>query len=117
VFDLSRVARWQNQKRAAVLAFVAASCTLLLCSLILSVPSLDDALSGRPEYLTLLHWKTHADPALLARAGNAQLRQAMPPSMSVLPVDMSLPWAELREAVARRHNNVNAVLRSSCPLA
>src|SRR6266496_4151518 len=46
-----RVARWQNQKRAAVLAFVAASCTLLLCSLILSVPSLDDALAGRPEYL------------------------------------------------------------------
>lgn len=51
MFDLSRVARWQNQKRAAVLAFVAASCTLLLCSLILSVPSLDDALTGRPEYL------------------------------------------------------------------
>jgi len=38
-------------KKAAVLAFVAASCTLLFCSLILSVPSLDDALTGRPEYL------------------------------------------------------------------
>ncbi len=47
MFDLSRVARWQNQKRAAVLAFVAASCTLLLCSLILSVPSIDDALTSR----------------------------------------------------------------------
>ena len=47
MFDLSKVARWQNQKRAAVLAFVAASCTLLLCSFILSVPSLDDALSGQ----------------------------------------------------------------------
>jgi hypothetical protein len=223
VFDLSRVARWQNQKRAAVLAFVAASCTLLLCSLILSVPSLDDALTGRPEYLrwitdrtartvaartngefpviarhddaydcdkignmsagdsndilyvftysetsrslcfvtyqraresatqsrsevlssnssqnygrqvstpiaavpvghlsikfpesylTLLHWKTHVDAALLARAGNAQLRPAMPPSMSVLPVDVSLQLAELREVVAQRHNTVNAVLLS-----
>src|SRR6267378_4210670 len=56
--------------------------------------------------------KTHADPALLARAGNAQLRQAMPPSMSVLPVDVSLPWAELREVVAQRYNTVNAVLLS-----
>ncbi len=64
-----------------------------------------------PEsYLTLLHWKTHVDPALLARAGNAQLRQAMPPSMSVLPVDVSLQLAELREVVAQRHNNVNVVL-------
>jgi hypothetical protein len=216
VFDLSRVARWQNQKRAAVLTFVAASRTLLLCSLILSVPSIDDALTGRPEYLrwitdrtaravaaspviarhddaydcdrvgnisagdsddilhvftysetshslcfvtyqraresvtqsssevlssnsgqnygrqlstpiaavpvghlsikfpesylTLLHWKRHVNAALLARAGNAQLRQAMPPSMSVLPVDVSLQLAELREAVAQRHNAVNAVL-------
>ena len=58
MFDLSRVARWQNQKRAAVLAFVAASCTLLLCSLILSVPSLDDALTGRPEYLRCITDRT-----------------------------------------------------------
>jgi hypothetical protein len=223
VFDLTRVARWQKQKRAAVLAFVDASCTLLLCSLILSVPSLDDALSGRPEYLrwitdrtaravaartngefpviarhddaydcdktrnmsagdsddilyvftysepsrslcfvtyqraresvtqsssevlsansgqnygqqfsapiaavpvghlsikfpesylALLHWRALVDPALLARAGNAQLRQAMPPSMSVLPVDVSLQLPELREAIAQRHNTVNAVLLS-----
>ncbi len=222
MFDLSRVARWQNQKRAAVLAFVAASCTLLLCSLILSVPSIDDALTGRPEYLRwitdrtartvaartnaefpviarhddaydcdkignvsagdsndilyvftysetsrslcfvtyqraretatqsrsevlssnsgqnygrqlstpiaavpvgpldkvpgvvpwLLHWRRHVDAAVLARAGNAQLRQAMPPSMSVLPVDVSLQLAELREVVAQRHNAMNAVLLS-----
>lgn len=52
------------------------------------------------------------DAALLARAGNAQLRQAMPHSMSVLPVDVSLQFAELREAVAQRHNTVNAVLLS-----
>ena len=64
------------------------------------------------SYLALLHWRAHVGPALLARAGNAQLRQAMPPSMSVLPVDVSLPLAELREVVAQRHNTVNAVLLS-----
>jgi hypothetical protein len=223
VFDLTRVARWQKQKTAAVLAFVAASCTLLLYLLILSVPSLDEARSGRPEYLrwitdrtaravaartndefpviarhddaydcdktrnmsagdsddilyvftysetsrslcfvtyqraresvaqsssevlssnsgqnygrqfsapiaavpvgylsikfpesylALLHWRAHVGPAILARAGNAQLRQAMPPSMSVLPVDVSLRLPELRESVAQRHDTVNAVLIS-----
>jgi hypothetical protein len=55
VLDLRRVARWQEQKRAAVLAFAAASCTLLLCSLILSVSSLDDALSGRAGIPSLDH--------------------------------------------------------------
>ena len=221
MFDLSRVARWQKRKRAAVLAFVTASCMLLLCAFILFVPSLDDALSSPPQYLrwitdrtaravaartnsefpviarhddrydcdkiqntstgnsddifyvftysetshslcfvtyqrapeslvrsgaevlgsssdenygrpfstpiavvpvghlsikfldsylTLLHWRTHVDPGLLARAGNAHLRQAMPLSMPTLPADVSLPLVELREAVAQRHNTVNVVL-------
>ena len=69
MFDLTRVARWQKQKRAAVLAFVAASCTLLLCSLILSVPSLDDALSGRPEYL---RWITDRTARAVAARTNGE---------------------------------------------
>jgi len=69
VFDLSRVARWQKQKKAAVLAFVAASCTLLFCSLILSVPSLDDALTGRPEYL---RWITDRTARTVAARTNGE---------------------------------------------
>jgi len=69
VFDLTRVARWQKQKRADVLAFVAASCTLLLCSLILFVPSLDDALSGRPEHL---RWITDRTARAVAARTNGE---------------------------------------------
>ncbi len=69
MFDLTRVARWQKQKKAAVLAFTAASCSLLLCSLILFVPSLDDALSGQPEYL---HWITDRTARAVAARTNGE---------------------------------------------
>jgi hypothetical protein len=71
VFDLTRVVRWQKQKKAAVLAFTAASCSLLLCSLILFVPSLDDALSGQPEYLRWITDRTAR--AVAARTSSCPL--------------------------------------------
>lgn len=62
------------------------------------------------SYLTLLHWRTPIDPARLARAGSAQLRRAIPQSMPLTDVDISLQLPELRKAVAKRHDTVNLVL-------
>ena len=62
------------------------------------------------SYLTLLHWRTPIDAARLARAGSAQLRRAIPQSMPLTDVDISLQLPELRRAVATRHDTVNLVL-------
>jgi hypothetical protein len=62
------------------------------------------------SYLTLLHWRTPIEPARLARAGSAQLRRAIPQSMPLTDVDISLQLPELRKAVARRRDAVNLVL-------
>lgn len=62
------------------------------------------------SYLTLLHWRTPVEPARLARAGSAQLRRAIPQSMPITDVDISLQLPELRKAVGRRHDAVNLVL-------
>lgn len=64
------------------------------------------------SYLTLLHWRTPIDPARLARAGSAQLRRAIPQSMPLTDVEISLQLPELRKAVARKHDTVNLVLFS-----
>lgn len=62
------------------------------------------------SYLTLLHWRTPIDQTRLARAGSAQLRRAIPQSMPLTDVDISLQLPELRKAVASRHDTVNLVL-------
>lgn len=62
------------------------------------------------SYLTLLHWRTPIDQTRLARAGSAQLRRAVPQSMPLTDVDISLQLPELRRAVATRHDTVNLVL-------
>ena len=62
------------------------------------------------SYLTLLHWRTPIEPARLARAGSAQLHRAIPQSMPLTDVDISLQLPELRKAVARRHDAVNLAL-------
>jgi len=62
------------------------------------------------SYLTLLHWRTPIEPARLVRAGSAQLRRAIPQSMPLTDIDISLQLPELRKAVARRRDAVNLVL-------
>jgi hypothetical protein len=62
------------------------------------------------SYLTPLHWRTPIEPARLASAGSAQLRRAIPQSMPITDVDISLQLPELRKAVARRRDAVNLVL-------
>jgi hypothetical protein len=62
------------------------------------------------SYLTLLHWRTPIEPARLARAGSAQLRRAIPQSMPLTDIDISLQLPELRKTVASRHDTVNFVL-------
>jgi hypothetical protein len=62
------------------------------------------------SYLALLHWRTPIEPARLARAGSAQLRRAIPQSMPLTDIDISLQLPELRKTVASRHDTVNFVL-------
>jgi hypothetical protein len=62
------------------------------------------------SYLSLLHWRTPIEPARLARAGSAQLRRAIPQSMPLTDIDISLQLPELRKAVAKRHDAVNLAL-------
>ena len=62
------------------------------------------------SYLTLLHWRTRIDSARLAHAGSAELRRSIPESMPYTSVDISIQLPKLREAVARRHNTLNAAL-------
>jgi hypothetical protein len=65
------------------------------------------------SYLTLLHWRTPIEPARLARAGSAQLRRAIPQSMPLTDIDISLQLPELRNTVASRHDTVNSCFPAS----
>lgn len=77
---------------------------------IIAEPIAHFSLKFPDSYLTLLHWRTPINPARLARAGSAQLRRAIPQSMPLADVDISLQLPELRKAVAKRHDTVNLAL-------
>lgn len=63
-------------------------------------------------YVSLLHWRVKVDPAAAHGVGaeNAQARASLTSSLPKSVLNVTVNFEDLRDAVARRHNTINAVL-------